>query len=545
MDEFEAILARAKTAPLSEEDREKLETAIHTLFWLTGELERKHVSIARLQTLLFGARNEKTSQVLAIESEPDSPESASQAGEKEASHGVEPEKKDKPKGHGRNGAAAYAGAEKIHVPHESLASGALCPACKKGRVYNLAEPRTLVRVKGQAPLTATVWELEALRCNLCDEVFAAKAPEGIGEEKYDESAASMIALLKYGSGLPFNRLEKLEGNLGIPLPAATQWEIVEEAAERIAPAHDELIRQAAQGEVIHHDDTTMKILALGGEKSVKEAEERVGEPTSSERTGVFTSGIVARREGHDIALFFTGRKHAGENLAAVLKKRASELPPPIQMCDGLSRNVLPDEFETLLAHCVAHGRRKFVELVDLFPEECRYVILSLRAVYKTDAEAREQNLSPQKRLALHQAQSRPVMDELEQWMNGKMERHEVEPNSALGQAIEYMLKRWKELTLFLREPGAPLDNNLCERALKKAILHRKNALFYKTEKGARVGDLFMSLTYTAELAGVSAFDYLTELQKHAEEVRRDPAAWMPWNYRAAIAGLPQADSAPT
>ena len=120
----------------------------------------------------------------------------------------------------------------------------------------------LVRIVGQAPLAATVYSLERLRCGACGQVFTAEEPEGVGPEKYDETAAAMIAQLKYGSGIPFYRLERLEAQLGIPLPAATQWEIVEEAAEVIKPARDELIRQAAQGEVLHNDDTGMRVLKL-------------------------------------------------------------------------------------------------------------------------------------------------------------------------------------------------------------------------------------------------------------------------------------------
>ena len=127
------------------------------------------------------------------------------------------------------------------------------------------------------------------------------------------------------------------------------------------------------------------------------------------------------------------------------------------------------------------------------------------------------------------------MTDLKSWMNEQLEERNVEPNSSLGGAFSYMLKRWDKLTLFLRKPGAPLDNNICERALKKAILHRKNALFYKTEKGARVADIFMSLIYTAELEGADAFDYLTELLRHPEELRRSPQDWMPWNYQTAVA----------
>ena len=175
-----------------------------------------------------------------------------------------------------------------------------------------------MRIVGQAPLAATVYELDRLRCNLCGEVFTAPEPEGIGPEKYDETTAAMIALLKYGSGMPFYRLEKLEHLLGIPLPASTQWEIVEEAAEVIKAARDELIRQAAQGEVLHNDDTSMRVLRLAREPS-------------DDRTGVFTSGIVSTKQGQKIALYFTGRQHAGENLRDVLATpRSGAWPRPFR-----------------------------------------------------------------------------------------------------------------------------------------------------------------------------------------------------------------------
>jgi len=362
-----------------------------------------------------------------------------------------------------------------------------------------------------------------LRCNLCGEIFTAKAPEKIGDEKYDETAGTMIALLKYGSGFPFNRLEGLQGSLGIPLPASTQWDIVERTGDRIYPVFRELIRQAAQGEVIYNDDTTMKILAL-----MKENDE-----DESSRKGMFTTGILSTINGRKIALFFTGRKHAGENMADLLEQRQSGLSPPIQMCDALSRN-LPKDFLIILANCLAHGRRKFVEVAWNFPEECQYVIETLGQVYKNDELAKDQNMSPAERLVFHQTESGPLMEQLKIWLNEQLDQKKVEPNSGLGQAISYMLKHWEALTLFLREPNAPLDNNLCEQALKKAILHRKNALFYKTEHGAYIGDMFMSIIHTCNLAGVNPFDYITALQKHSSEVFKNPQNWMPWNYTSMV-----------
>lgn len=265
---------------------------------------------------------------------------------REKNHVPPGEKANKPPkpGHGRNGASAYGGAHRIKVAHATLKPGDRCPECLRGKVYEQKEPTLRIRVVGQAPIAATIYELARLRCNLCGETFEADAPEGGGERKYDETAGAMIALLKYGSGVPWDRLERMEASLGIPLPASTQWEIVEEVAKIIRPAFDELIRQAAQGEVVSNDDTGMKILALA-RASPRRVEEGEGSSSSKERTGTFTSGIVSTRGEQQIALFFTGRRHAGENLAQVLARRAGELPPPIQVCDALSGNIpkLPEK----------------------------------------------------------------------------------------------------------------------------------------------------------------------------------------------------------
>ena len=500
--ELEAIVERAKGA-LSDKEYEILQAVIKTLSFLTQELGKKRVSIKRLKQLLFGAPTETLRKVFGEAAK------QHQSGKQQADKPA----KDKPAGHGRNGADKYTGAEKVQVPHQTLRPGQKCPDCGKGTVYE-APPAQIVRVSGQAPLNAKVYQLQKLRCNLCGKVFTAAAPEHVGEKKYDAESAAMIALLKYGSGLPFNRLQRLQGNLGIPLPAATQWDILADCIASFDPAYEQMIRTAAEGRVIHNDDTAMKVLELAKDQTQDEEE--------NGRKGVFTSGIVSVSEGHRIALFFTGNKHAGENLADVLKHRASRLAAPIHMCDALSRNTSPD-FEAILANCLAHGRRRFTDVSDAFPAECLYVLELLAKVYKNDQITRQDKLSDQDRLVYHQMHSKPLMDELKQWMTQQLDQKLTEPNSSLGEAIRYMLKHWQKLTLFLRQPGAPLDNNVCERALKKAILHRKNSYFYKTTNGARVGDLFMSLIHTCELNGVNAFDYLTHLQKHAAAVASSPA----------------------
>jgi len=265
---------------------------------------------------------------------------------------------------------------------------------------------------------------------------------------------------------------------------------------------------------------------------------RLARERGDKRTGTFTSGIVSIVGAWTIGLFFTGWKHAGENLADVLKQRARELPPPIQMSDALSRNSPKVEgVEPLQANCLAHGRRQVVDVADNFPEECRYVLETLRDVFHHDGQAREQAMSPDERLRFHQEHSEPMMKGLHEWMEAQLAEHKTDPNSGMGKAISYLLNHWTKLTLFLRQAGAPIDNNIVERALKKAILNRKNALFYKTLNGAGVGDLFMSLIHTCELNGANPLDYLTELLRHSADLKQRPSEWMPWNYRDTLACL--------
>jgi transposase len=528
--ELQTILEHARSA-LSDQEYQRLKAAFDTLVYLTQLVENKSTTIARLRQILFGASTEKTAEVLKAVGATLHRQAGSVAPSAAQDSPAAPARE----GHGRNGAQAYTSATKIKVAHPTLKSGDWCPQCRRGKLYAAATPGVLVRVVGQAPLAATVYEIEKLRCNLCLEVFTAPAPEGIGSQKYDAGAASMIALLKYGSGLPFHRLDKLQESLGLPLPASTQWEIVEKTAALIKPAFAELIRQAAQGEVLYNDDTTMKILAQMAQPSSSEVAE-LPEAQRSARKGIFTSGIISTREGRRLALFFTGRKHAGENLAQVLAHRAEALGPPIQMCDALSRNLV-GSLKTIVANCTAHARRKYVDVAPHFPEQCRFVLETLAEVYKNDALCREQHLSPEARLHFHQTHSGPLMKTLENWLAEQFAQRKVEPNSGLGEAIAYMTKHWQQLTLFLRQAGAPLDNNVCEQALKRAILHRKNALFYKTTKGAHVGDTFMSLIHTCGLVGANPFDYLTTLQKRSAALSQSPEQWMPWNYRETLAHI--------
>jgi transposase len=276
MEAMQALLEHAKSR-LEESYYAVLEKVVKSTISMTALLENKDMTIEELRRLVFGPKSEKLKYIFgdteeADESVSDKAESPSSEVDEAQEAGEQPKKKRK--GHGRKPASEYKGAEKIHISHECLEAGDPCPepGCS-GKLYVIG-PLVLVRVVGQPPLGGKVITVEQLRCGLCLKVFKATVPEDVGTEKYDESAAAMLAILRYGTGVPHNRLEGLQENLGIPLPSSTQWDVVERAAELVMPAYEELIRQAAQGDVLHNDDTPMTILSVIKELKEKQKKEK-------------------------------------------------------------------------------------------------------------------------------------------------------------------------------------------------------------------------------------------------------------------------------
>jgi transposase len=523
MDEsrLDELSEKLETGNLSAEDRRSLKALVDTFRELALQYQQAKTSVKRLLKMIFGSGTEKTDKVLKRGVKP----------VQEAAAGGKAGKSRR-KGHGRLGADDYPGAEKVCVGHETLKPGDKCPACGKGCLGARKRGSEIVRLVAQPLIKATRHILQVLRCNSCQATFTATPPPEAGQEKYDGNVAAMLASARYGYGLPLNRLADMQMAQGVPMPIGTQWDLLAQYHAEVEPViGTELLRQAAGGSVMHNDDTPARILAV--EKDIREQE--AAAEGKKIRTGVFTTGIVSVHEDCRIALFFSGREHAGENLQKVLDRRPADLPPPIQMSDALSRNVPASK--TIWSNCNSHGRREFVDIADHFPTECAHVLDTMKEVYQLEAATVEQNMSSQQRLLYHQEYSRPLMDGMKHWMEQKIATKEVEPNSGLGAAIRYELKHWKELTLFLRMPGAPIDNNVCERILKAPIRHRDNSLFYKTLNGAKVGDFFMSVIQTCRLNGKDPFHYLTTIRRCIKRVRGTPALWMPWNYQATAAGV--------
>lgn len=546
--ELDALLALAQPVfPAAQ--YQLLEAVLATFVFTMQGLQNAKTSIKRLRAMLFGSRTESRSRVLkgvlkeldagapGVTAAVAAAVTDSSASTTPADAPVKPPAPKRP-GHGRIGADAYRDAPVIERAVTEVCAGEVCPECGAGKVYD-SPPRTIVKMAGQPPLTATVYKLQCLRCRVCEKIFTAALPEGVSATpKYDPSCASVLALLRYGSGVPFYRLQALQASLHTPVPDATQWDIVRKALPGPHAVYDELIRQAAQAPLLHNDDTRMKVLSLMAERARLEAAGKTPESLAIQTTAI----VAALAPQRQVVLYFTGHRHAGQNMERVLEQRATGAVIPIQMSDALASN-FTGEFKTLVAKCLTHARRGVVDVFEQFPQEARRVIDALALVYVHDAHCRTEGLSDLQRLQYHRAHSQPVMEGLKTWIDEQFSQHLVEPSSGLGKALRYMLNHWDGLTLFLRQLGAPLDNNLCEQMLKRAIAHRKNSLFYKTEKGAAAGDAYMSVIHTCSACGVNAFEYLQALQIHVKQVLAQAALWLPWNYHEQLGAPPRAGPA--
>jgi transposase len=523
--EIENLIEQIRRTNLEPGAKEKIERLLRTVLTLVELLQRKNTSIKKLRQMIFGKRTERHQPKKAEGQEEESESEKSDDGQPKASgdqdacaERLASENKDKPKrkGHGHRAASDYSGARIVKCRHESLRIGDDCPSSCGGRLYDLNEPTTLIQFTGQPLITATNYQREALRCAKCQKRYVSPLPEGVVNERYDATCDATIALMRYGGGLPWHRQAGLQAMGGAPLGEATMWERCEATADAAMGIFLRLRRLAAGGEVMHTDDTRVRILSC-----LKEDKEEKGRATQ-------TSGIVVKAGGRKIALYLSGRRHAGENLAELLEKREEGLARPIQMSDALAANTSVEK-NVIRAYCLAHARRKVFELKDDYPAECAVVLDAVGKVYGYEAETAEMN--DELRLAYHQEKSGPVMKELKEWIEAQFSDRQVEPNSNLGKALQYWLSHWKELTVWLREPGTPIDNNESERALKQFILMRKNSMFFKTEHGAAVGDMLASLIRTCRLNGVNAWDYLVTIVRNKKDARSNPHLYLPWNYK--------------
>lgn len=521
-EEIDTILIRLDSECLQKEDYPLLADILKAMVWLSFSLREKELSIMRLRKI-FGIKTESAKKLLAL-----TDKKSPGHGENGESHPKktnkteeeEQQEKKKPKNHGHRPSTDYSQAKVIEVANQALKKGDKCPDCLKGKLFQL-KPGTVIHIVGQPWLQVEIFRPERLRCSTCGKVFTASLPSTIiSGSRADSSAKAIVSLLKYRGGVPFYRQGQIQDILGAPISASEIWEMTEQVANALQPVYASLCLETANAKLIHNDDTSAKILSRMQELKMAEVDPA--------RSGTFTSCILGVLEVIDkkVALFFTGWKHAGDNLDELLEKRSEDLPPPIQECDALSRNV-PKNHETKLANCIAHLRRKFYELVDVWPKEVAKIIGEFSSLFVNEHTAPE---DPEERLKWHQKESRPIMERLKNFCNSLIEEKKVEPNSSLGKAIAYMNNHWEAFTLFLKTAEVPLTNNDGERLIKRAVLNRKNAYFFRNETGAKIADILMSVMETCVLNEINPYNFLVAVQEHAADVRKNPGLWLPWLY---------------
>jgi transposase len=535
------VIVELTKSVLTEEQYAILKAAILKLGKVVALLRKSKVSIKRMRRLFFKP-SESTKKVLGKDKENGKGEHKQQEPDKAEVGG--PEEPKRWSNEGKHATEDYTGAPHVPVANPLLQhkGPCLCPCCEEEARFHKSKIVMHLHMEGAPPVQGVVYELDQARCSKCGSVITASPPPGT-EKKFGNSALVSVVLHHYDAGMPFYTMEQLQDDFGIPLPAGTQWGLVEKAANPVFRAvHNVLMSHAADGSLFYTDDTVMKILRY----LLKDREMALGpfKKDPEKRTGLFTTGIVSVCGKEFVVLYFTGARHAGENLALLLVQRDETLPLPLLMCDGADRNVpwlpgppeLQKRLQTVDLQCNAHARRNFVDVADDFAKQVEKVLLALEKVYATDAKAKL-GLSPAARLKLHQDESGPVMSELKEWMDNQVAQKLVEPNSGLGSAIRYMTDRWEALTRFLHVPGAPLDNNTVERALKKVIRLRKRSMFYMNAESAAVGDMCLSLIETCKLNGGKPREYLQALLDNGEAVVKRPWAWLPWNYKRALERL--------
>ena len=537
--EIKQLINRVKQDELDQGDAQLIEKLLNILLTIVSLLQRKRTSIRRMKDLLFGIKEKKRGKDEAKNraedgrseadgsSQTDSPKERASNSTCEGDSSIQEVRRLKRPGHGRKAASDYPGARLVRLNHPEMVPGDPCPesGCE-GHLHQLERPNVKIYLTGRPLISATKYERPVLRCSDCFKRYVADLPEGVKEEeKFDETADVAIALYKYSGGMPFYRQARMQESCGVPLPESVQFERCEEVANAVFPVYRHLVELSADGKLFHIDDTRVRILSCYREDKHR---------SEKERRATHTSGIVVKdMAGRKIALYFSGRRHAGENLDDVLERRSPSLPTPIKMSDAAAVNG-KKRAQTIDANCLAHGRGKFKELEEIFPVECRQVMEAIRKVYWYDDHTK--GMSDQERLEYHQKHSGPVMRELREWIEWEFQDRRVEPNSSLGKAFQYLLNHFEKLTRFLSAPGAPIENNEAERMLKRFVLFRKNSLFYKTERGAAVGGILMSLIESCRLNCANPWEYLLTLMRNKEEARRNPGAILPWNYPREEAG---------
>jgi hypothetical protein len=475
------------------------------------------------------------------------------AGGSDAPSGGDPAKDkpahDKPKGHGRNGAAAYRNAKDVVHKLALGVIGTICAMCGLARMTR-TRIKIVIRIIGQPIFAAERHHFEQALCRVCLHVVRADAPaevlQGIGTEyiKYDWSACAMLMFMHYFGGAPFKRLESMHDGWGIPMPDANQWELVSAGHDHLLPLVRALEQHAIQKATnFRIDDTGSIVIDLKKQIDAEVAAlQRLGESTKDVRTGINATGIYWETPDGPIITFYTGRHHAGEIVDQTLRHRLPSSPKLVKCTDGASKNFDHEQGDKVVeATCNAHAFLKFRDIRDKYAADYAEAGRVYKQVFDNDDKAAALGLSPIDRMLYHREHSLPLMEELKKYCAEKIKSKLVEPNSPLWEPLNFFINQWDRLVQFCMVPGVPLDTNLIEQALIMPVRYLAGSFNYQTMDGALVGDRAMSLIATARRNDVEPVGYLTECLRCHEDLAKRPDHYLPWKYRER---LKEGDSPP-
>lgn len=558
----DALLVKLKGDPdaaLSAEERRILAGVLETWAHVVERAQRKDLKISELRKLLGiilerqkrsgsggdGSSGEGGSSDGSGEGSTDSGQGASgdgstQGGDLGVEQGSSEASSSQSKAgcrdeHGRRSAKDFPDAAICEHAHTELTVGCRCPGCGRGKLYRY-NPSQYMTISGQPVFTATQHIVEQLQCNLCDEIFKAPLSDEArldgadGRRLYSYSAVALIAILKFFGVMPWHRMETVQAWIGVRVPDASMFDQCERLANAIAPVAKHLERMSSEVMLLFGDDTGACVL---NERSAIIPERESGKLV--ERTGCHTTCVIAvTDDGHHIVHFRIGIQHTGELLDELLSGRPSTSPPPMVMSDALSANKVT-VCKVRECFCNAHTVRYFKELKENYPKEAGYALERYRKIFDNEKHCREHELPAEQRLAYHREHSKHLLKEICTHGYDLLEvSKDIEPNSDIGGAYNYILNNEYELSAFCRYPGAPLENNLAERILRLPVHLRDGAPFYRNAVGAAIAANILSVGSTAYQAGVNLLDYFVAILRHSDDVRARPYDWVPWLYEDRV-----------
>ena len=531
--DMDALIQRIEAAiaddlALSKADLQLILSALGSLLYLQDQISDNRVTLHKLRKLLGLVSASEKLKGLVQQGQADDGE------ETEGSDSGKREQRDtqkkprKPRDSNKN---RHTPPTLYHHALDGLHKGMLCPECGRGKLYKY-QPATFLRIQGHTPFSAHRHVMERLRCNACQAYQTATPSADViadGEvgQHYGYSARALMCLNKFYMGAPYARQDSLQTLLGEPISASSLFDQCEQVANAAQPVFKVLCRLTGNAELILLDDTRNHILDQQG--GIQKPDRRSGMLKS--RTGVYSSGVLGLLpDGQQTALFETTIGHAGEWLDSLLVHRDPDAPPIKLMSDALSSNTPTQVDNAIIGLCNVHARREFADLIVNFRSEVIGQLADYAQIWENEQKVKEAKLSPEARRDYHHKHSLPVMQTMKGWGQKQLDTETVEENSGLGKAIRYFLNHYHGLTRFCFEVNMPLDNNAMEALLKIIIRNRKNAMFFKTQVGAAIGDVLTSLIATCHLNGVNPYDYLIQLQRHWEAAKVEPLKWLPWNY---------------